>query len=82
MYKVLRENKNLRRENQILMKELKEVREAEELRRRKEKERDRERDRERSNFLLGRGGDNNRGGKKQWNLMENKYYIGDDKRLF
>jgi hypothetical protein len=74
MERVLRENKEIRRENQLLMKELRGIREAEEMRRRRAKEKDRERDRDRKSWdRVTRGGEG--GGKKEWRLRDDRYGV-------
>jgi hypothetical protein len=80
MEKVLRENKEIRRENQMLIKELKGIREADEMKRRRARERDRERDREVK--VWGKAKEERRDGRSQreWSLRDDRYVVGDDRR--
>jgi hypothetical protein len=81
MDRVLRENKAIRRENQLLMKELKELRESEELRRRKARERDRDRDREMKGWGRGEKEDRRDGrSQREWSLRDDRYVVGDGRR--
>jgi hypothetical protein len=72
MERVLRENKEIRRENQLLLKELRGVREAEEMRRKRARDRDRERDRGGGEVGGGGGGG---GGKREWSLRDDRYRV-------
>lgn len=88
MERVLRENKEIRRENQLLMKELRGIREAEEMRRRRAKEKDRERDRDRKSWDRVTRGDQldhrrgEGGGKKEWSLRDDRYRVRSEEHRY